>query len=83
MAKKDTEKQAKKQAEARNKEALGERQPGKDPKATSPVNPAAPAQHRLAEAEQQGYLGGEPFESRFAEEQRQARIKAGLVPEEG
>ncbi len=69
------------QAEARNKEAVGGREPGVDAKATVPVNADAPANVALREEQDRGFIGGQPFEDRFADEERQRRIRAGLMPE--
>ena len=68
---------------ARNAEALGTDVPGEHKTASTPINPEAPANAALAEEQERGYIGGQPFEERLDEERRQARIRAGLVPDVG
>lgn len=80
-AQREKERAAAEQDEARNKEALGEREPGTDAKATVPVNAGANFGNTLEEAEGRGFIGGQPFEERFAEEERARRIRAGLLLE--
>lgn len=77
------EEAAREQATARNKEVQGLNDPAKDVKATTPVAEDQPLHHALKEAQDRGYIGGEPFSERLADEQRQALIRAGLDPAGG